>query len=78
MNSSEGPPSPGEEKEQNNNTTGVFKGSGICPIHGVPLECTEVDVPIEDENGNDIFDSDGNLLTEKVVVYFCRECDGEQ
>ena len=77
MNSSEGPASPREEKEQNNNQTDLIKGCDICPVHKILMERAEIDVPIEDENGNNIFDSGGNLMTERIAVCFCWKCDAD-
>lgn len=77
MSSSEGLTGPREEKDQKNNQTEVVKGFQICPVHGIKMECTEIDVPIQDENGNDLFDTDGDLITERVIIYFCRECDAD-
>lgn len=77
MSSSEGPVRPREGTERINNRNALIKDCPVCPVHNVPLECTEIDVPIQDENGNDCFDVDGNLITERVIIYFCRECDAD-
>lgn len=77
MSSSEGPVRPREEKDQKNNQTEVVKGFDICRVHKIQMESSLIDVPILDEDGNDVYDSDGNLITERIVFYFCRECDAD-
>lgn len=76
MNSSGGSQNPREDKRQYYDSNSVFKGSG-CQVHGIPLESEEIDLPVQDQNGNNVFDAYGNLITERVIITFCRECDAD-
>ena len=52
--------------------------SEICEKHHTEKYEFPLEKPVEDENGNQIFDKDGNRVFQDVSYYICPICEQEQ
>lgn len=49
----------------------------ICPIHNVSMHEEVSEIPVEHEDGSYVFDSQGNVVTEKWSTLVCDICEAE-
>ena len=50
----------------------------ICQKHNIEMEKYKTQKPMEDENGNWVFDKDGNPVMEDTSYYVCPICEEEE
>ncbi len=50
----------------------------LCKIHNIEMDKIVAQKPVEDDNGNWVYDKDKNPLMEDASYYICQECEREQ